>query len=355
MPRRCSEKLKELIKNSALLQSAMPLFICDSAFTVTAKSSGAEHFFHRPAINNCILDYVNKNDIKELYDTNKPVVITTFGRENSTTAAIAIKGSINNEDYFVLLIPPMLIFEGTQKSWYADEAFNNISTALKALINSPRADIKHLERCCERLKRLYMYHTTTSTIIEGTHFHHLADEKSILLEIISMMDTWKKGLAEIGGTVELKYSERPPFSVYTNTNPLLLYISTLLAALVPLSKTGHIVIECSFIKDIGKEAVDITLSTPIAAKITDSICDFDSAIAAMPHLSLELAAIKDMAAARNMKTDVNISENTLNITCHTNANLLTVFTFHSPSSEDEASYIKNIFTFLCSFIKNEYM
>lgn len=286
-----NQKLYALVGATALVECVIPVIVCDENFRVCMVSQGARGALRPLSIGKNIsrmFSEEEKNTLASL--VGAAIAEATVGSRK--TSVIAVGGTLKDERYLAIIIEPLTIFKKSPEPQYVDKALESVTDALTQLITSKKAGIRHLEWSCAMLARLTEFNRQQ----QKNGIYSAAPSSDVYTELDIVMGESSAALAAIGASIRYNKDVCEPFT--TNVQPLHVYLTatTLICALALISSDGAIRADCSLMTD-GFLDISLTTSPDVTGEAPKS---FDGLISYLPHLYLELAAVKDLATSLRM-------------------------------------------------------
>ncbi len=339
MQNKCNQILRTIADSSAIKQSVIPVFICDEGLLVASKSIGAQKQFSRPALNGNFANHIPEDAVARIERESDIPFCTVFDLNHHQSYTIITKGEVKGEKYRAFVIEPQIVFLRSPDAWYMTDAFKNLANAVDELLNDPLVPVSKLELCCLRVSRLCYFSDQMTTVVQ-------TDISNSLKEIMSECTST---LMSIGGHAEFHIEPQPVFVTTCANDQIYMLTSAILVAAIPMSEQGNIDIYCNI--DEENDRVEISHTIVPAKEYQRNFSNIDEFIKAVPHLSLELAALKDMTAHCG-----------IDFGCRTNGNKLTVYyniyarrtnyvMLNAPINEGESKkYLSHLFGYLQSMV-----
>ncbi|MBQ8248302.1 MAG: hypothetical protein IJY93_00260 [Clostridia bacterium] len=332
--RQCNQTLRNIADASALKQSVIPVFVCDDELLVASKSIGAKKNFSRPAVNGNIANHIPDDAVSRISDGDTLPFCTQFKSTTAQSYAIITQGTVNGENYRALVIEPQIVFLRTHDAWYISCAFSNLEKTVNDLINSKAVPISRLELCCLRISRLCAF----------SNQRLLPVETDIAQGLLDIMEECTSTLINIGGHAEFHVKPQTIFSTYCSKKHIYILTSAILVAAIPISHEGNIDIYLDI--DQKNDRVKIRHTITLAEDYREGINSIDDFIKRVPHLSLELAALKDMAEQCRIAFDCYSENGTLTVFYEIYAQRTDIVVFNAPIDEgSEMRYLSRLFEY----------
>ncbi len=332
--RQCNQNLRKIADASTLKQSVIPVFVCDDELLVASKSIGARKNFRRPAVNGNMANHIPDDAADRISSSDKLPFCTQFKTNTSQSYAIITQGTVNGENYRAIVIEPQIVFLRTHDVWYISSAFRTLEKTVNDLINSKTVPISRLELCCLRISRLCAF----------SNQHLLPVKTDIAQGLLDIMEWCTGTLINIGGHAEFHVKPQTVFSTYCSRKHIYILTSAILVAAIPVSHEGNIDIYLDI--DKKNDRVKIRHTITLAEEYREKINNIDDFIKRVPHLSLELAALKDMAEQCRIKFDCCAEGNTLTIFYEIYAQKTNIIIFNAPIDEgSEMLFLSRLFKY----------
>lgn len=338
-----NQRLHALIGAHALVECVIPVIVCDENFRVCMISQGARSAMRPLSIGKDMSNMFSDDE----RDTLRSLVGATLAEPTlggSKTPVIAVGGTVHGERYLAIIIEPQAIFMKMPEPWYVDKALDAVTNALSRLITSERVGVKHLEWSCAMLARL----TEFSKRQQERGLYSAVSSSDIYTELDIVLEESARALTVIGAGIRYNKDMRQPFS--TNAQPLHVYLisTTLICALALVSSDGVITADCRLGAD--GEFLNISLATsPDLPDAAPPKC-FDDLVSYVPHLYLELAAVRDLASALGILLECDSSDGTLTLRVRIPADTSGAVKFRSADIVD-ADTVRERLTSLCEYIR----
>ena len=335
--RKCNQNLRSIADTSALKQSVIPIFVCDKELLVASKSIGAQKQFSRPAVNGNIANHISDDAVARIYNGDGLPFCTQFELNNDHSYAIITKGTVNGESYRALVIEPQIVFLRTHDAWYITSAFKNLAKTVDDLLKNPSVPISKLELCCLRISHLCAFSSQPS----------LPLQTDIAQSLIDIMEMCASTLVSIGGHAEFHVKSQTLFSTTCTPKQIYILTSAIIAAAIPISHDGNIDIYCDI--DQKNDRVKIRHTIILAENYREAINNIDDFIKLVPHLSLELAALKDMTEQCEIDFNCCTENDTLTIYYEIHAKKTNILVLNAPIAEgSEKLYLSRLFAYFHS-------
>ncbi len=342
MANKCNQHLREMADASALKQSVIPVLICDDKLLVASKSIGATKQLKRPAVNGSAAPYISDEANRAIADESVNALCTLFNAEYGPSYAIITKGCANSEKYRAFIIEPQIIFLPSADAWYMTEVFENLGAAVTELLCTPAAQISRLELCCLRVSRLCSFASASS----------YASRTELRCDLETIISECAAPLKLIGGNASLRDIHEIGILTYCASEQIYMLTTSVLVAVVPMSQEGNVDISCDYDSSSGTVKVSHTIKT--SREYRAPINSIDELIRIVPHLSLELAALKDMTSHCKIEFDCKTENDKLTVFYRIYAEKTTRVKFSTASIEEEAGrYIRKLLGELCELVKLE--
>ncbi len=341
MPYTYNKRLRDIISESAVKQSLIPVFVCDENFRICLKSIGAERFFPRPIVNGSVLPQLSEDVIERINSSDAPVC-GIFKLPKNDAFAIITTGVVCGEKYYALIFEPRILFVSEPIPQYIAESYKNLSGAVEELLSSPREDFGKLERCCSQIVRLSLF-WEQAALPEAQHSFAVVDlnrEISVVLEECSSM------LSVIGASVTLKSLSRTPAVCCCESRIIHIFSSAFIAAAVMLSSDGQAEVSCE--SDVKDSAVELAVSVNYNG--TKKLNDFNELCCYIQPLRLEFAALMDMAERYDIALGCRTAADKLIITCKFASHPAANIKFRAPISSTMAAHIRYIIRGICDLV-----
>lgn len=335
--RQCNQNLRGIADASSLKQSVIPVFVCDDELLVVSKSIGAMKNFSRPAVNGNIANYISDEAAARISERDAIPFATPFNLNYDHSYAIITKGVVKGENYRALVIEPQIVFLRTPDAWYINSAFNNLAKTVDKLLNSESVPVTRLELCCLRISRLCAFSNQST----------MALKTDIAQNLLDIMEECTGSLMNIGGHAEFHVERHGLFITSCSSKHIYILTSAILVAAVPVSHDGTVDIHLDV--DRKNDLVKIRHTIVLAENYRDKINSIDDFIKLVPHLSLELAALKDMTEQCHIGFDCYSENDSLTVFYQINAVSTTEALLKAPIDEgSEAIYLSRLFDYLYS-------
>ena len=342
MANKCNQHLREMADASSLKQSVIPVFICDDKLLVASKSIGATKHFKRPAVNGSTAPYITEEARRTIDDEIVSAFCTQFNAEHGQSYAIITKGCANAENYRAFIIEPQIIFPPSADAWYMSEAFKNLGAAVTELLCTPAVQINRLELCCLRVSRLCSFASASS----------YASRTELRRNLETIIEECAVPLKLIGGHANLRDIREIGILTYCTSEQIYMLTTSVLVAAVPISYDGNVDVACDY--DGTNGTVIISHTIKLSHEYCTPINSIDELIHAVPHLSLELAALKDMTSHCQIEFDCKTKGDQLTVFYRIYAERTTRVNFSSAGIPETAGkYIRKLLGDLCDLVKFE--
>ncbi len=336
-------KLYALVGATALAECVIPVIVCDENFRVCMISHGARGVL-RPLS-------LGKNMSKIFSQTERDALTSLIGATlaeltlgERKTPIIAVGGTIAGERYLAIIIEPQAILKKAPFEPYVDKALTNVSDAFAQLITAEKSNLKHLEWACAMLVRLTEFNKRR----QESMLYSAVPSSDVYTELDIVMGESSAALTSIGASISYNKNMCEPFT--TNVQPLHVYLiaTTLICTLALVSTDGKITADCSL--NTSGTFLDISLTT--SPDVTgDSPKSFDGLASYLPHLYLELAAVKDLAGSLGVLLECEGTDGTLTLLVRIPADTSGTVKFRSADIVDAAT-VRARLTALCEYISN---
>ena len=335
--RQCNQTLRGIADSSALKQSVIPVFVCDDELLVASKSIGAKKQFSRPAVNGDIANYISDEAAERISVDDTLPFATQFSLNHNYSYAVITKGVVNGENYRALVIEPQIVFLQTHDAWYINSAFESLAKTVDSLLKSESIPIKRLELCCLRISRLCAF-SNQSTMSLRT---------DIAQSLFDIMESCAERLMTTGAHADFHVEQQGLFITSCSSKHVYILTSAILVAAVPISHDGNVDIYLDI--DRRNNLVKIRHTISLAENYREKIDGIDDFIRLVPHLSLELAALKDMTAQCHIAFDCYSENGTLTVFYEISAVSTTESFLNAPIDEgSETIYLERLFDYLYS-------
>ncbi len=261
-------------------------------------------------------------------------------------SVITVCGEVDSERYTVIIVEPRAIFGKAPAPWYVIKAFDAVASAVTELISMEKPSIKHLEWSCAMLTRLAQF--TQSA--QDCGLYSALQSSDVYREIDIVISESVSALHAIGAKVRYNKNMCAPFC--TSVQPLHVYLAltTLLPALSLVSADGIIDAECLF-EAKTSETLDIRFTISPDIKIKASLDSFDELISYVPHLYLELAALKDLAVVLGIEIRAKNIDNKLTLCVCIPADATGTIKFRAADIID-CNHVHARLTEICDYVKS---
>lgn len=346
MPISYNKKLSQITNASALVTCVMPVIVCDEDLHVCMISQGARNIIKPISL--------GKNMSRMFSDEERLKLQALVGATLSNPrlgskeiSAITVGGEVDGERYTVIIVEPRAMFGKAPAPWYVIKAFDAVASAVTELISMKKPSIKHLEWSCAMLTRLAEF---TQSVQDCGLYSALASN-DVYREIDIVISESVSALRGIGARVKYNKNMCAPFC--TSVQPLHVYLAltTLLPALSLISADGILEAECLFEADTS-ETLDILFTISPDIKIKAPISSFDELIKYIPHLYLELAALKDLTAVLGVEIKCENHDDKLTLSVCIPADATGTLKFRAADVIDCEAVCKR-FAELCDYIKGD--
>ncbi len=343
MPNKCNQRLRSIADSSAIKQSVIPAFVCDDALLVTSKSIGAQKSFSRPAINGNFANHIPSEAARKIECENASPFCTVFSMESGYRSHVIVtQGQVKGEKYTAFIIEPQIVFLRTHNAWYMTDAFKHIAQAVDNLLNDPLLPVSKLDLCCLRVSRLCSFSDQPTTLLQT----------DIAYSLREIMKACSGTLMSIGGHAEFRIETQPMFLTTCSNNQIYMLTSALLVAAVPMSDDGNVDIYCNI--DEKNDRVEISHTIIPSKEYRKKFSDIDEFIKSVPHLRLELAALKDMTEHCEIDFGCRTDGDNLTIYYNIYARKTNYVVLGAPILQDESKkYLTNLFGYLQDIVRFE--
>ena len=338
MPNKCNQTLRTIADSSAMKQSVIPVFICDDKMLVASKSFGAQKHFSRPALNGSFANHISEEAAVRINSESDSPFCTLFNIKNSEQSYVVVtKGQVRGEAYRAFVIEPQIVFLRTLDAWYMTDAFEHLAEAVNELLNNPLIPISKLELCCLRVSKLCVFSDQLTTILNTDISYSLRE----------IMDECTSTLMSIGGHAQFHIEPQPMFVTTCSNNQIYMLTSSILVAAIPISEDGNVDIYCD--TDEKNDRVEISHTIILAKEYRGTFNSIDDFIKSVPHLRLELAALKDMTEHCGIGFDCRTDGDKLTIYYNIYARKTNYVILGAPIFQDES---KNDLARLFDYLHN---
>ena len=343
MQNKCNQALRAIADSSSIKQSVIPVFVCDDGLLVASKSIGAQKSFSRPALNGNFANHISGEAITKIESETDTPFCTVFSMESGYNSyVIVIKGQVKGEKYCSFVIEPQIVFMHTPDAWYINDAFSHIANAVDELLNNRLVPVSKLELCCLRVSKLCSFSDQISDI----------RQTDISYSLREIMDECTDTLMSIGGHAEFHIEPQPVFLTTCSNDQIYMLTSSILVAAIPISADGNIDIFCD--TDEKNEQVEISHTITLAKEYRKKISNIDDLIKEVPHLRLELAALKDMTEHCGIKFGCRTDGDKLTVYYDIYAQKTTYVIFGAPILQEKSkNYLINLFGYLQNIVSFE--
>ena len=343
MPISYNKKLSAITNNSALTTCAMPVIVCDENLHVCMISQGARRVI-KPISLGKNMSRMFSDEERTTLQTFEGATLTNPKIGSKEISAITVCGKVEGEKYAVIIVEPRAMFGKVPAPWYVVNAFDAVASAVTELISMEKPSIKHIEWSCAMLTRLAEF----TQSVQDCGLYSALQSGDVYREIDIVISESVSALRGIG--VRVKYSKTMCAPFCTSVQPLHIYLAltTLLPALSLVSEDGIIEAECLFEADTS-ETLDIRFTINPDVKIKTPIKNFDELISYIPHLYLELAALKDLANVLDMEIRCESIEDKLTLSVCIPADATGTLKFRAADIID-CDAVRTRFAQICDYI-----
>lgn len=284
---RLSEKLTQIVKNTALMKSAVPIILCNSQLVVCAKSIGASNLVHSPKVGASVKDMLDKDIIKLL---SAPDTEYTAARLHlkSELSAIITKGTVAGEKYYAIIGEPRIWFCPVKYSRITDAVCRELGKAVEMLLGN--APDRTEDMGGTWLLRFYDYFDSVSAAEDEADVCDMPISDALML----ICELAKPYVESVGGFIETDFNDTE--MVVPDCSPEKFYalISSLLVAAIFVSKEKCVTVSYEQRQD-SAELLDIVLRCACDDALSEPIGSYLEFAERVLALAPELAAILAMA------------------------------------------------------------
>ncbi len=335
--RQCNQNLRGIADASALKQSVIPVFVCDDELLVASKSIGAKKQFSRPAVNGNIANYISDKAAARISGNDTAPFAAPFNLNHNHSYAVITKGVVNGENYRALVIEPQIVFLRTHDAWYINSAFENLAKTVDSLLKSESIPVTRLELCCLRISRLCAFSNQATMTLRT----------DISQSLFDIMEACTEKLITMGAHADFHIERHGLFITSYSSKHIYILTSAILVAAIPVSHDGNVEIYLDV--DRKNDLVKVRHTIVLAENYREKISSIDDFIKLVPHLSLELAALKDMTAQCHIVFDCYSEDDSLTVFYEISAVSTTECLLKAPIDEgSEAIYLERLFDYLYS-------
>ena len=304
-----NKKLYALMNASALVECVIPVIVCDENFRVCMISHGARGSFRPISCGRDMSKLFTPSNIEKM-NTLDGATVFKMARGEKSINVIVLGGELEGERYLMIIAEPQIMFFSEPAPWYIDEAFDAVRSAATRLLSCEKVGTRHLEWSAAMLARLSEFVDNNSDTA-----YSLTHSGDIYSEIDIVMKESTDALKAIGVSVSYDKKLELPFCTRVTPKHVYLVATTLVTALSLISADGNIHVEC---ENSTREAADYGEFMEISFCVTPdaelcALTDFGELISSVPHLSLELAAVSDMASRTGLLLECTGSDGALTV------------------------------------------
>lgn len=334
MPFAPNENLKKLISRSAISNSLIPVIICDENFTVCQRSIGAARLMPKPAQNGSVLPHISESATKKIADGDDPVCVL-FRAPDCEIFTVITGGTVEGERYYAFIFEPRILSAPETVPPYIAESYRHLCDTAKELIVSEQTDFSRFERSAAAMLRLTDFREKISPV----YLKARAGFVDICRELERVVNEYAELFSTVGMSVNLhRLSKEPQICSYPS-EVIHIFASVLISTAALLSADGNTEVTCGISPESDSRArVSVTVESDNKDKRIEKFADLIPY--AMP-LSLELAAIMDIAEHYGFELNCTSEEGKLNIEWAINARKSTVIKLHAPTTHT-AEHLRRI-------------
>ncbi len=303
MPPKCNLKLKRLTDQSQVVNSVIPVLVCDQNLFVCTKSIGAERLFKDIKPKSRIADRFTPDAVKILEAHTKNNFFTVFLSDESYSAVMVSRGCVSGENYIALIFRPAYVFSGDVPDKLLTESLNSVSKTLDEIISQKAVSQAELKHRCLQLSRV-------CSLYGGTEF--AAISMSEFMD--SFIASCEAALPLLGMSVKTDYDKNIP--LITEIPPEFLQITAATVVVSLLSVTGGGILELGCTKSPDGDFVEITVSAEPSPTSLAHVSDFHGLMEAPIPTKLELLSLWDVAPKMGIKLECSDSDGKLTVRCH---------------------------------------
>jgi len=347
MPNIINERLRTIADNSAIKQSLVPIIICDENGFVCSKSISAADFIKLPAVRGSAIKRLKTDSLEMLLTGEKTSIIAEFSGNQKSGKVILTSGTACNERYFAIIFEPSISFCPIPEPWYIMSACDKLSPTVNKLLETPAENTTGLKLDCARIARLCDFCRT-----EPLKPHAVSPGPERINHIIRTIGEESKPYIEsIGGNLDINTdSSVNLFRTAQPAKEIYSLVASLLFAALLVTKDNSVIIDCRTDPESLKYA-KISFTVSNAADGCRKINSFRELIALADPISLELAAIADMAAASDISINCMGGEAFV-ISCLIPVKAGNTVTVESPERIRSQSFAGGVFKYLYSLVAN---
>lgn len=309
MEHKYNKALKEIADASAIIQSVVPVLICDEHLFVCTKSIGIDRLLEHMPLKRSIAERFKNDAIDKINDPSVRVFFTEFGLGNISAPAVITKGVVSGQPYVSVILEPRLIFTSLLPDKYCDEACCAIADSLDSMLIVSEKSTSALKHRCLQLSRLCS--------ILGTNSLPKPIVPSPAISIPEFVDLFAVNCDTAMPLVGMSIQRLPITAASQSTNIpsriLQMTFSTLLMSALSFSSDGNIELKCVHLKDVSK--TEIGFSASITKELAETVCscsDFENT--AIP-MRLELSALKSVAPHHGIDIGFSVENEKITFFC----------------------------------------
>ncbi len=336
-----NQKLHALVSATALVECVIPVIVCDENFRICMISQGARGAFRPLALGKDMSRMFSAKELDVLRTlVGASLAEPTIGAYNNPV--IAVGGTLQDERYIAIIIEPQSILKKASLPPYVDKALANVSDALSQLITAEKVGIKHLEWSCAMLGRL----TEFSKRRQDSVLYSAVSSSDVFTELDIVMSESAGALSAIGASISYNKDMCEPFT--TNVQPFHVYLiaTTIICTLALVSTDGKITADCSLNANSPFLDISLTVSPDLTGDVPKS---FDGLVSYVPHLYLELAAVKDLASSLGVLLECEGADSKLTLRVRIPADTSGTVKFRAADIIDAAT-VRARLTAFCEYI-----
>lgn len=324
MPAISNAKLKKLISKSAIKNSLIPLIICDENYVVCQKSIGAARLMPKPAQNSSILPHISEDTVKKMAGGDDPVC-ALFTIPSSEVFTVITKGVVANEKYYAFIFEPRILSVPESVPPYIAESYRRLCDTAKELIASEETKFSRFERSAAAMLRLADFRER----ISPRYLSGKSGFVDICKEIERVVNEYAELFSTVGMSIDFhRLSDEPQICAYP-AEVIHIFASVLVSTAALLSADGNTEVVCGSSPESDSHTrISLIITSDKNGK---QIEKFEDLMFYAAPLSLELAAIIDMAEHYGFKLICSSGDGKLNIAWEVEARRSAVIKLHAPT------------------------
>ncbi len=289
MALKCNLKLKKLADESQIVNSVIPVLICDENLFVCTKSIGAERLFKDIRPKHRITDRFTSDALKIFEDYTQNNFFTTFLCDDSYSAVMVSRGCALGENYIALIFRPKYVFSGNVPKKLLNESLDSVAEVLTQILTHKTDSQTELKHRCLQLSRVCSIYGDIAAPAP--------------ISISEFMDSFaancEAAIPLLGMSVKSSLDKPVPLTTEIPLEFLQITAATIVVTMLSVTNSGILELGCT--KSVDGNYAEITVSAEPSLGNLTNISDFVGLMEAPIPTKLELLSLADLAPKMDIK------------------------------------------------------